>query len=49
MIECKENEDKSFTITWDPDDPLESVFNTWTEQDFINAIMDHIHAIDRKG
>jgi len=28
-----------FTIEWDPDDPVESVFNTWTEQDFIDVIM----------
>jgi len=38
MIEVKETED-GFTISWDPDDPLESIFNTWTEQDFIDAIM----------
>lgn len=38
MIDCKETED-GFEITWDPDDPVESVFNTWTEQDFINVIM----------
>jgi len=39
MIDVKENEDGSFTISWDPDDPVESIFNTWTEQDFIDAIM----------
>lgn len=39
MIEVKEQEDGSFTISWDPDDPVESVFNTWTEQDFIDMIM----------
>jgi hypothetical protein len=39
MIDVKENEDGSFTISWDPNDAVESVFNTWTEQDFIDAIM----------
>ena len=40
MIDCKENEDGSFTITWNPNDPVESVLNTWTEEDFTNCIMD---------
>jgi len=38
-VEVKENEDGSFEISWDPNDPVEWVFNTWTEDDFINAIM----------
>lgn len=38
MIDCKENEDGSFTITWNPNDPVESVLNTWTEENFIEAI-----------
>jgi len=38
MIEVKETKE-GFEISWDPDDPLESIFNTWTEQDFIDAIM----------
>lgn len=38
MIEVKETED-GFTISWDPDNPVERIFNTWTEQDFIDAIM----------
>lgn len=41
MIEVKEIEE-GFTISWDPDDPLESIFNTWTEQDFIDTIMNEI-------
>lgn len=40
-IEVKEKEDGSFDISWDPDDPVESMFNDWTEQDFIDAIMDY--------
>ena len=38
MINVTETDD-GMTITWDPNDPVESVFNTWTEQDFINVIM----------
>lgn len=29
-----------FIIEWDPDDPVERVFNSWTEKDFIKVIMD---------
>ncbi len=39
MIEVKELEDGSFDITWDENDPQESILNTWTKQDFIDAIM----------
>ena len=31
-------EDDSMTISWDPDHPATSVFNTWSEQDFLDAI-----------
>jgi hypothetical protein len=40
MIECHENEDGSLLITWDKNDPVESQLNTWTEDDFVRAIMD---------
>lgn len=40
MIEVKELEDGSLYISWDENDPLESQLNHWTEQDFINAIME---------
>lgn len=39
MIEVKDNGDGQFTISWDENDPAESVFNTWTEQDFIDYLM----------
>jgi hypothetical protein len=42
MINCEENDDGSFTITWNENDPLESILNTWTEEDFIKAISDHL-------
>lgn len=38
MINVQETEE-GFNISWDPNDPLECIFNTWTEQDFIDAIM----------
>ena len=41
MINVEENGDGSFQISWDENDPVESIRNTWTEQDFIDAIMNH--------
>jgi hypothetical protein len=38
MINVEDNEDGSVTITWDENDPIESMMNDWTEQDFIDAI-----------
>ena len=35
-----EEQDGSFTMYWDEDHPVTSVFNTWTEDDFINMLMD---------
>ena len=40
MIEVTEEQNGTFTISWDENDPIESMFNTWTEQDFIDAIME---------
>ena len=40
MIEVTEREDGSFDISWDENDPTESILNTWTEQDFIDCIME---------
>lgn len=42
MIDVKEEDDGTFTISWDENDPSESFLNSWTEEDFINAIMDHV-------
>ena len=39
MIECRENDDGTFTITWDQDDPVESQLNDWTEEDFVEVLM----------
>lgn len=40
MIEVTENQDGSFTINWNPNDPNESMLNHFTEQDFIDCIME---------
>ena len=45
MIDVKENEDGSFDISWDENDPQESIMNTWTEQDFIKVITDHLETL----
>ena len=45
MIEVKENDNGSFDISWDPKDPKESMLNEWTEQDFVNAIVDQCNKI----
>ena len=46
MISCVEESDGSLTISWDENDPVESILNTWTEQDFINAIMERCKSIE---
>jgi hypothetical protein len=30
----------NLTITWDGNDPIESQFNDWTQEDFLTAIRD---------
>lgn len=45
MIQVTENEDGSFTISWDETSPEESIFNTWTEDDFTKAIMEHLESL----
>lgn len=42
MVEVTPNEDGSFEITWDENDPQESIFNTWTEEDFIRVIEQYL-------
>ncbi len=45
MIEVTENEDGSFTISWDETSPTESILNTWTEDDFIQAIREQVEKL----
>ena len=49
MINVTQEDDNTFTITWDENDPEESIFNTWTEEDFINAIQNHLNALQESG
>lgn len=42
MIEVKEEKDGSLTISWDPNDPVESIFNDYTEEDFTNKLSNYI-------
>jgi hypothetical protein len=37
-IKVDENEDGTLTISWDPNDPVECVMNTWTEEKFIEEL-----------
>ena len=41
MIDCTQNEDGTFTISWDENDPRESVLNDWTKEDFIEVIRNY--------
>jgi len=49
MIKVEENEDRSFTISWDENDPSESILNTWTEKDFIKVLTDYCNKILEKN
>jgi hypothetical protein len=41
-IEVIEETNGSFTISWDEKDPQESMMNTWTESNFLDAIQKHL-------
>jgi hypothetical protein len=47
MIEVKEEQDGSMTIDWDPNDPVESIMNDWTESDFIDAVEKHLESLGK--
>ena len=49
MIEVTQDDDKTLTITWDENDPQESILNTWTEEDFINAIQNKLQSLEELG
>ena len=45
-MKVTENEDgKGFLIEWDSNDPVESVFNDWKEEDFIRVIMEYAQGV----
>ena len=39
MINVTQESENTFTIEWDENDPGESIFNSFTEQDFIDVLM----------
>jgi hypothetical protein len=41
-IKVTEKEDGSFEISWNEFDPVESIMNDWTEQDFIQALTEYL-------
>ena len=49
MIDVKENEDGTFTISWDENDPQESIFNDFKEEDFINLIQNYLNTLKESG
>lgn len=44
-IKVDQNEDGSFEISWDENHPTESMFNTWTAEDFTKAISDYLEKL----
>ena len=48
-IKVTERGDGSFDIDWDPNDPVESIMNDWTEEDFIQAIKDHLETVKKNA
>lgn len=45
-MKVTENEDgKGFLIEWDANDPVESVFNDWKEEDFVKVIMEYAQGV----
>jgi hypothetical protein len=49
MIEVHENDDGSLQINWDPQDPVESIMNEWVEEDFIQALKDHLETVKKNA
>jgi hypothetical protein len=41
-IKVTEKKDGTFDIEWNEKDPQESIMNTWTESDFLDAIQKHL-------
>ena len=49
MINVKQENNGTFTISWDENDPQESILNTWTQEDFINAIENKLQSLEELG
>lgn len=48
-ISVTENTDGTFTIDWDPEDPQESIFNSWTEEDFTEYLRTYCEKLIAKA
>lgn len=48
-IEVTENDDKTFTISWDENNPNEKIFNDFTAEDFINLIQNYLQSLQESG
>ena len=46
MINVEQINENEFTITWEETSPTESILNTWTEDDFIRVIKEHLEKVD---
>jgi hypothetical protein len=42
MIDVTQNEDGSFSISWDENDPRESILNSYTQDDFKALIQNYL-------
>jgi hypothetical protein len=42
MINVNHIKDTEYEITWDKNDPVESMMNHWEEEDFIRAIREEL-------
>ena len=49
MIEVTQDHENRFTIYWDENDPQESIFNNYTEEDFINLIQNYLNTLQKSG
>lgn len=49
MIDVKEEDDGTFTIEWDENDPQESIFNDFTEEDFNQMLLTYAKEIIASG
>ena len=47
LIRVKEEDDGSFTLIWDDTDPRLQHINTWTEEDWIEAIENGLARLDQ--
>lgn len=46
-INVTQEPDGSLTISWDENDPQESILNTWTEEDFVTAIKENLDQLNQ--